>query len=339
MFRGLVSLARGGSFTTAFHAVPALRAHVETILHEQPIRAVVLLSSSMATFAPEALPFIADWGDVDSEKRLQYARMRLGGFAHGLEGRRLRQVERDYALRARRTFLTTSNELNLFRTIAPQAYLGCAGNGIDTETFNPAASFEIPTNLRHRKFLVFVGMLSYFPNSDGIGWFVDAVFPDLRRHDPDLELLVVGRNPGAAVERLAQCNGVSVVGEVEDVRPYLAAALGVIAPLRIARGIQNKVLEALAMGKTVLASGETCQTFRPDVPVGVVCCRSVRDYVDAVGNLPQTADPDMSIVAATRAKFGWADNLAPLVAELAAIEQEAAVPAQRGGSRAGLVGV
>ncbi|MDR3530048.1 MAG: TIGR03087 family PEP-CTERM/XrtA system glycosyltransferase [Rhodopila sp.] len=338
MLRGLWSLARGGSFTTAFHAVPALRAHVQWIVREQPIRAVVLLSSSMATFAPAGLPFIADWGDVDSEKRFQYARMRLGGFAHGLEGQRLRRVERDYALRSRRTFLTTPNELRLFRGIAPQAPLGCAGNGIDTDTFDPAAGFDVPADLRRRKFLVFVGMLSYFPNSDGIVWFADAVFPELRRNHPDLELLVVGRNPGAAVEKLAARDGVVVVGEVKDVRPYLAAARGVIAPLRIARGIQNKVLEALAMGKTVLASGETCQTFQPDLPAGVVCCRSVQDYVEAVRNLPDTEAANMSIVVATRAKFGWADNLAPLVAELSGIEQEAMASAPPGGTRANPAG-
>ena len=329
MLRGLAELARGGSFTAAFHAVPALRARVRAILDKQPIGAVVLLSSSMATYAPDDIPFIADWGDVDSEKRFQYGKMRIGGFAHRLEGQRLRRIERDYALRARRTFLTTPNELALFQRIAPQARLGCAGNGIDTDTFDPAAGFEIPAGLRRRKFLVFVGMLSYFPNSDGITWFAETVFPELRRNDPELELLVVGRNPGAALQKLAQHDGIDIVGEVTDVRPYLAAAQGVVAPLRIARGIQNKVLEALAMGKPVLASAETCQTFQPDVPAGIVCCRTPQDYAQAVRELP-AAGADPAIVAATRARFAWADNLAPLVAELADIEAAASAPGHRG---------
>ena len=325
MLRGLGALARGGSFTAGFHAVPELRARVSAVLAEQPIGAVVLLSSSMATYAPAGIPFLADWGDVDSEKRFQYGRMRLGGFAHRLEGRRLRDIERECALRARRTFLTTPNELALFESIAPRARLGCAGNGIDTDRFDPAAGFSIPPDLRRRKFLVFVGMLSYFPNSDGIGWFAETVFPGLRRKDPELELLIVGRNPGASVQKLNQQEGIEVVGEVPDVRPYLAAAHGVIAPLRIARGIQNKVLEALAMGKPVLASAETCQTFAPNVPAGITCCRSPEDYARAVQRLP-AAGADRAIIAAARARFAWADNLAPLIAELADVEGTVVIP-------------
>jgi glycosyltransferase involved in cell wall biosynthesis len=152
------------------------------------------------------------------------------------------------------------------------------------------------------------------------------VFPLLRRDDPELELLLVGRNPTQRVMRLARREGVTVTGAVPDVRPYLAAARGVVAPLRIARGVQNKVLEALAMGKQVLASEEVCRTFLPDPPQGVVRCATPADYARAVAALPPHAAADMTIARATRARFGWARNLEPLLAELAAIERERGSP-------------
>lgn len=128
---------------------------------------------------------------------------------------------------------------------------------------------------------------------------------------------------------LAKQDGVTVTGEVDDVRPYLAGARAVVVPLRIARGIQNKVLEALAMGKRVWASEEVCGTFMPDVPMGVVECGSVGDYAEAAGALPDTAEADMTIAGATRARFSWASNLAPLVAEIDAIAREGAAVSHR----------
>lgn len=324
--RGFARLAAGGCFTTAFHHSPTLQAHVLSVLQRFPIGAVVILSSSMAAYAPDdapgAVPFLADWGDVDSEKRLQYAQMRFPGFVQRWEGLRLRAVERSSAQRARRAFFTTPNELELFRQIAPDAALGCSGNGIDAGFFDPAGDFAIPDELRRRKFLVFVGVLSYFPNSDGVCRFAEEVFPLLRGNDPELELLLVGRNPTRQVMRLARRDSVTVTGGVPDVRPYLAAARGVVAPLRIARGVQNKVLEALAMGKRALASDEVCRTFLPDPPPGLVCCATPADYACAVTALPPDAAADPTIARATRARFSWARNLEPLLAELAAIERE-----------------
>ena len=322
LLRGFVGVARGGSFTVAFHHSPALQAHIRSILANHRIDAVVLLSSGTAAYAPATVPFLADWGDVDSEKRFQYARMRFPGFPHWFEGRRLRRVERDVALRSRRTFLTTDNELRLFRQIAPEAPLACCGNGVDVDYFNPGSAFVTPPQLRGRNYIVFVGVMNYFPNSDGACWFAEQIFPQLRQRDPQLELVVVGRDPSQDVAKLANRPGITVTGAVVDVRPYLAAARAAVVPLRIARGIQNKVLEALAMGKSVIVSEEVHRTFMPDCPVGVIACRSPGDYADAVANLPMTPAPDWSIADAARARFSWSAALDPLLSELDALEQQ-----------------
>jgi polysaccharide biosynthesis protein PslH len=324
VLRGFLGLACGGSFTVAFHRSPALQAHVRSVMANHRIEAVVLLSSGTAAYAPATIPFLADWGDVDSEKRFQYARMRFPGFPHWLEGRRLRRVERDVALRSRRTFLTTDNELRLFRRIAPEAPVACCGNGVDVEYFDPRAAFAMPSQLRGRNYIVFVGVLNYFPNSDGACWFAEQIFPQLRQRDPQLELMLVGRDPSQDVAKLANRPGITVTGAVADVRPYLAAARAAVVPLRIARGIQNKVLEALAMGKRAIVSDAVHSTFMPDCPVGVIGCRSPGDYADAVAELPATPAPDWSIAHATRARFSWSAALGPLLRELDALEQKAA---------------
>ena len=318
--RGLTSLARGGSFTTKFFYDPELHAHIRAMISAHPIEAAVLSSSAMAGYALDDIPFLADWGDVDSEKRLEYARLRVGGVLHSLEGRRLRQVEREYGERSHRTFLTTLNELNLYQNIAPEAPAVLAGNGVDADFFAPISERHVPEKLRNRNMLLFVGVMSYYPNADGASRFAHEIFPALRQRDPSLELFLVGRNPSWDVMQLAKLDGVTVTGAVPDVRPYLASARAAIAPLRIARGIQNKVLEALAMGKAVLASEEVCRTFHPDLPFGVKCCVSTEDYIEAMSSLPKSAKPDLAIAEAARQSFSWSNKLAPLLAALASIE-------------------
>jgi len=286
----------------------------------------------MAGYAPSGIPFLADWGDVDSQKRLDYAAMRRFGWAQRLEALRMRADECAVARRAHCTFLTTLSELQLFQRIAPDVPALISGNGVDTEYFDPHMPLDIPAGLRRGQYLVFVGTLDYFPNSDAMRWFVREVFPALRRRNPDLDLMLVGRNPGRDVLVLAREDGVSVTGTVQDVRPYLAGARAVIAPLRIARGVQNKVLEALAMGKRVLASEQVCQTLRPDLPAGVTCCATPADYIEAVEAIPQDPATDWTIADAARLRFSWSRNVEPLLAELSDINRRFAgddLPAPR----------
>jgi sugar transferase (PEP-CTERM/EpsH1 system associated) len=314
--RAAVHFALGGCIMTSFYGSTALRRHVATLSARVRLGASVIYSGAMAPYAPPGVPFVLDLVDVDSEKWLQYARTRFPGFAYRIEGQRLRAIEKDYALRSRRTFLSTRQELELFRGFAPEAPAECMENGVDFEHFDPARAIADDA-LGGRKFLAFVGVMDYFPNSDGVCRFASEVFPGLRRRDPQLEFFVVGRNPTPAVARLAKQDGITVTGSVDDVRPYLAAARAVVAPLEIARGIQNKVLEALAMGKRVFASTAICQTFQPGLPAGVVPCASASEYISAIGAMcPATSKADAAIREAARERYSWNRNLDLLLAEL-----------------------
>jgi glycosyltransferase involved in cell wall biosynthesis len=131
-------------------------------------------------------------------------------------------------------------------------------NGVDLEYFRPDLP-DAPVDNRHsaasaRLECLFVGALDYLPNVDGVSWFAREVWPDVYARFPEARFTLVGRRPVAQIRRLTRQPGVELIGEVADVRPYLRSARLVVVPLRIARGIQNKVLVALASGKPVIAS-------------------------------------------------------------------------------------
>ena len=173
---------------------------------------------------------------------------------------------------------------------------------------------------------MFVGSMEYYPNVEACDWFAKSVTPQLRRRWPDLEFFIVGRNPARAVRNLAKLPGVVVTGGVPDVRPYLACARSVVAPLKIARGIQNKVLEALAMGKLVHASPAVAKTFGAALPKGVLVCASEADYareISAVAGTLSSADPETR--QSVKSRFSWSHSLELITAEMESQEQRTMV--------------
>ena len=312
-----VRFALGGSLTMSFYGSRRMRRHIGELTRTVPLKATVAYSTAMAQYAPAGVPLLLDMVDVDSEKWFQYARLRRPSFPYALEGRRLRRHECRYAAQARRTLLATEQERALLASFAGAVSTGCVENGVDLARFDPAAVPAL-AELAGRRILVFVGAMDYYPNRDAVIWFGDRVLPALRRRDPALEFFIVGSSPAADVVRLAAGDGIAVTGSVPDVRPYLAAAAAFVAPLRIARGIQNKVLEALAMGKPVLASGAVCDTFGAELPAGLTRCETEQDYHEALGRLPAGHDPDR-IREAARGRFSWEKNMSLLASELAAV--------------------
>jgi glycosyltransferase involved in cell wall biosynthesis len=230
-----------------------------------------------------------------------------------MEGRRLRSKETEWARRAEATTVVTEAEAALLRSIVPDATIRCSGNGVDFDFFDPERTPRLP-ELEGRRFLVFLGAMGYHPNIDAVRWFSQEIFPELRRRNPALEFLIVGRDPARQVRRLGEQAGVSVVGTVPDVRPYLAGSLAVVAPLRIARGVQNKVLEALAMGKRVMASAAVCETFGGDLPEGLVRCETTADYAGYVG-----ASANGCIRRRASVQFRWERSIETISLELSKI--------------------
>ena len=270
--RGLV---RNEALTLPYYRDAGLRAWVARTLRSQAIDATVVFSSAMAQYVIDApRPTLVDFVDVDSAKWTQYAAQHRWplSWLYRREGERLLAFERSVAQRATHSFFVTENETALFLSRAPE----CAGrveamsNGVDADFFSPQHDLATPYADGELP-LVFTGAMDYWPNIDAVTWFASEVLPALRARWPHLRFYIVGRSPTPEVQALAS-EGVVVTGTVDDVRPYLRHAALVVAPLRLARGIQNKVLEAMAMGRPVVASRECAE------PVDAV---EARDFMTA----------------------------------------------------------
>jgi sugar transferase (PEP-CTERM/EpsH1 system associated) len=279
--RALGSVARGRTVTEGAFRSPRLGADLRGWARRTPFHATLASSSGMAQYQrlPDlrGIPAVVDLTDVDSQKWYDYAAAGAGprAWLHRLEGRRLRRLEQELSAWAQAVTVVTQAEAALYRQFAPEAAVHVIGNGVDLDYFRPV---PVPEQTD----LVFVGALDYRPNVDAANWFSREVWPLVHARRPDARLCLVGRRPAPAVRALAQIPGVEVVGQVPDVRPYVARAAVAVVPLRLARGVQNKVLEALAMGRATVASPTTLAGLQGPATPGVLMASAVQEWVDAV---------------------------------------------------------
>lgn len=226
------------------------------------------------------VPTVVDLVDVDSQKWFDYAQATRGPkrWLYTLEGHRVRRVERDVANWARAVTLVSEAEAELYRRkVRSDGPIHAITNGVDLDHFRPMPP---PSGREHG--CVFVGAMDYRPNVDGVCWFAKEIWPALRQRYPEQRFRIVGRNPAKEVRSLERVAGVEVIGTVPDVRPYFADAAIVVAPLRIARGVQNKVLEAMAMGKVVVASSEACAGLRCRSDADILTAGDPRSWIEVV---------------------------------------------------------
>jgi polysaccharide biosynthesis protein PslH len=203
---------------------------------------------------------------------------------YDLEWKRLRRYEHEIVRRFAFTLLTTPREVSLLDELdefTRHARLRIMTNGVDLEYFHPDDEEAISPTPR----LVFVGAMDYYANIEGVTWFVEQVFPLIRRIEPRVEFFIVGSNPTSEVERLAKRKGVSVTGLVFDVRPFIRSATACVVPLRIARGVQNKVLEAMAAGKAVVATPEAVAGLQVKDGSELLLARTPEEFADATLSL------------------------------------------------------
>jgi len=274
---------------------------------------------------------VMDFVDVDSDKWRQYAQANRGltRLIYQREARRLAAFERMVATQFDASVLVSEAEAAFFRRQVPAAAGEIHGipNGVDGEYWDPQRVYPNPYSPGERA-VVFVGAMDYRANVHAAQWFVREVWPRIFAQQPDARFYLVGSKPSAAVRALGQVAGVTVTGRVEDVRPWLAHAHAVAAPLRIARGIQNKVLEALAMEKVLLATPAAWEGIE-DFP-GRQGCIDESPAVMATEALRWLDAPQVARVPAARAMVlahhDWVRNLdtyegvlgdAPLTATLA----------------------
>jgi len=244
-------LTRTPSSMGYFHSTPL----VERIREELETRAYDLIlvhCSSVAPFVADVkgVAKILDFVDMDSQKWLAYAKVH--GFplslGYRIEGTKLRRAEEELARRFDVCTCATRAEMETLESYATGVHADWFPNGVDPEYFRPSAEPYDPETI------CFVGRMDYYPNSQAMVDFCAQTLPLVRARRPGTKLLIVGADPGRAVRRLAEIKGVTVTGAVRDVRPYVQRAALTVAPLAIARGTQNKILESLAMGVPCVSS-------------------------------------------------------------------------------------
>lgn len=264
--RGLIS---SRALSIEYYKNDKLRQWVKRLSCDHKIDYVVIFSSSMAQYADDIeVPCLIDFVDVDSLKWKRYAATHAFplSWLYERESRLLLQYERESALTAAHSFFVTQDELALFNQLAPECSdkTSAMNNGVDSVYFCQKKSRCSLFGSDGKERLVFTGAMDYLPNIDAVIWFVANVLPLIKEKRENVIFYIVGRNPTQAVQALAS-SIVVVTGTVIDVRPYLQFADVVVAPLRIARGMQNKILEAMAMERPVVASISCAQSINEDI--------------------------------------------------------------------------
>lgn len=246
---------------TAFHS-GALERWVGEVIAEQDISTIVTFSGQMGQYIPDSFTgrVVIDLCDVDSAKFEGYAAAGQRVWLNSREGRLLAQHEEQLARRADAAILISNAEAELFRSRLERPELAnvqVIGNGIDADFFDPRMSAPHSESAeKPGPHFVFTGQMDYPPNETAAMWALDKFLPSIRESFPTAELHIVGRNPTKRMYSREKTPGLTIWGEVPDVRPFIAAANFVIAPLMIARGVQNKVLEAMAMARPVILTPE-----------------------------------------------------------------------------------
>lgn len=288
--RSLPLLLGNKPLTIGYFAHRELRRWVKATLAAERPSHVFVFASSMAPYAMSyrAGFHVLDMVDVDSDKWRQYAATKSWPVraVYEREQRTLLEFERTAARTFDATLLVSRAESELFRALAPEtaARVHTVPNGIDAEFFDPARNYPDPFPPGGPR-AVFTGAMDYWPNVQAVGWFVAEVMPALRKRWPGFEFVIVGHNPVPAVQRLGAAPGVVVTGPVPDTRPFLKHADVVVAPLKIARGTQNKVLEAMAMARPVIATPEATQGSEATLGRELLVASSADEFVRCIDSV------------------------------------------------------
>ena len=315
----LLQLRPGQPLSLGYFHDRRLKRWVDTKLASGGIKSVFVFSSAMAPYVMNATGprRILDMVDVDSEKWSAYAAQARfpARTIWAREGRTLLAFERQAASRFDHSLFVSEHEWQRFVTLAPEAVArtGWIDNGVDLEHFSPALQFVAPFASQGAE-LVFTARMDYRPNIDAAQWFAREVMPVLRRRSPLARFWIVGASPTSAVRELAALPGIEVTGRVADTRPYLAAADAAVAPLRMSRGIQNKVLEAMAMAKPVIATPEAFEGVRAKPERDILLASGVDETVQRISEVLDGRHATLGTAArrAVEIAHQWSATLRPL---------------------------
>ena len=318
--RALAALVTGQPLSVAALNESKLHDAIQKKFTELRPDLIIVYSCNMAQFAEHFpnVPRIMHFGDLDSLKWPQYAeRSSIPlNWIYAIEARRLLGYERHIAQIFSHALVHTEIEKHDFERLIPGIPVAVVGNGVDLDYFRSAGEAKKPASM------VFTGVMDYRPNIDAVVWFCDEILPIVQANIPVANFTICGSRPAPAVRRLAKRRGVRVTGWVADARPYLDRAEIFVAPLRMARGVQNKLLEALAMGLPCVASTAAWSGTAVADGQGILATDEPREFARHVINLLGDSDGRAEMArrarAAAVANYRWEVQLACLDQVIAA---------------------
>jgi sugar transferase (PEP-CTERM/EpsH1 system associated) len=312
--RALGALITGRPLSVAAFAEPELHTAIKRKFIELKPDLIMVYSCNVAQFADHfpQVPRIMQFAELDSSRWGQYARrspipLR---WIYSVEQTRFLAYERRIARSFSHALVCTAVEQRDFERLIPGVPVSLVGNGVDLDYFRSMGGRKRPGSI------VFTGMMDYFPNIDAVVWFCDEVLPLVHAQMPEASFVICGNRPPRAVRRLAARRGVSVTGRVPDTRPYLDSAEVFVAPLRMARGIQNKLLEAMAMGVPCVASTTAASGTVVAEGAGILAADEPEEFAGHVLKLLREekfrTDMGRKVRAAAEANYRWDAQMASL---------------------------
>jgi sugar transferase (PEP-CTERM/EpsH1 system associated) len=326
--RSLAALAGGRPLSVAAFDEAALHHAIIRKYDEVMPDLIIVFSCNVAQYAEHfaGVPRIMQFHDLDSLKWAQYGERSnaLLRWVYRIEADRLLAYEQNIARRFSHALVCTAGEKRDFERLFPGIAVSLVGNGVDLDYFRSSGATKQPGSI------VFTGVMDYFPNVDAVTWFCDRVLPMVQAQIPEATLTICGSRPNPAVLRLAQRRGLAVTGRVPDTRPYLDAAEIFVAPLRVARGVQNKVLEALAMGLPCVASSVAWRGTVVPQGDGILVADDAAEFAERVVRLLRSSAlrAEMAVKgrAAVEAEYRWDVPMAALDHVIAAVTAAAPQP-------------
>ena len=275
-----------------------LAAKVKRLLAEQRFDLIFVHCSSVAQYVAHVTdtPKILDFGDMDSQKWLEYAHYKPFPLSLGyrLEGLKMLRAEKQLARKFDLCTATTRAEWQTHEDDPTDAATDWFPNGVDADVFSPTdGAYDADT-------ISFIGRMDYYPNQECMQRFCDQVWPLLKARRPALKLLIVGADPSPTMRGLAERSGVTVTGSVPDVRPFVRGSALMVAPLAIARGTQNKILEAMAMGVPVVTSSAAAGGVDAEPEQHLLVADNAKAIADAVLRIVEQPDERARLAAAGR---------------------------------------
>ena len=322
--RSLSVLSGRTPMTLPYYSDAGLRSWVRSQNDQHDFAAVLVFSSAMAQYVmgPEWAHQhrVIDFVDVDSDKWQQYAATKAWplSWLYRREADTLLGFDKQVAAEFEASLFVSAREAELFASLSgvDAARVSHVDNGVDIDYFNPDGDYPNPYG-EHEQAIIFTGAMDYWANADAVIWFARQVLPEVRKIHAGACFYIVGARPTRQVQALASLAGITVTGAVKEIRPYLAHAHLAVAPMRIARGVQNKVLEAMAMARAVVVTPQGFDGIVAPTNNEVMVAESALDFAQAVIGLLDEPDKAAQLGQVARnhieQAYAWENNLQALL--------------------------